>query len=257
MNNFDIKHVNRVIVYARVSTRKQASNGKNGLSIQRDICKDYCNKVLKKRDYDYYEDIGTTYRGKNILENQNKMVRRIDCPDTIIIIHSVSRLGRDLEQTVKFLTSLKKKGVIIISVSDNSCYGKTRLLDKKFYYRMIFAEEKSDLKSEKMSTRNRMIIQMGGYVGRAPYGYCKNKINGVPMLVKDKEEQTVMKTIITLRKKRKNDVQIAQYLQKKNLTKRGFLWSKYTIRSIQFDRKIQTYRQVNDDLLSSFERMEV
>ena len=255
--NHNIENVTYVYAYLRVSTRIQASNDKNGLEKQLDACTNYAKKVLKKNIYECYTDIGTTYKNKCILTHQNKMLRQI-IPNSVILIHSVSRIGRDLTQTVKFLSSLKKKGVKIISITDNACYGKTRLLDKKFYYRMIHAEEKSDIKSERMTLRIMLIKRLGGYFGRPPYGYQTTMMNNVPMLTKNTSEQTNIKTIKSLFAKRKSVSTIVNYLNSHNRVKRGKEWTYQNVKSVNLNKHVKTYvlnENTDEDLLQQFSTM--
>lgn len=255
--NHNIEDISRVYAYLRVSTRIQASNDKNGLEKQLDACTNYAKKVLKKKIYEYFEDIGTSYRNKCILTQQNKMSNKIE-PNSVILIHSVSRIGRDLTQTVKFLSSLKKKGIKVISITDNVCYGKTRLLDKKFYYRMIHAEEKSDIKSERMTTRIMLIKRLGGYCGRPPYGYKTAMMNGIPMLTKHPNEHECIKIIKKLLQKKKRYPEIIKYLNDKKYQKRGKIWTYQNIKSIDLYRNIKTYKlaeNTEEDLLNQFSTM--
>lgn len=255
--DFKLDDFSTIAIYTRVSTGAQAYSGKNGLSIQLTTCKMYCNKVLNTQRFSHYEDIGTSYRGKSILANQNRMIKQLQ-ENSIILMYSVSRMGRDLEQSVKFLTSLKRKGIKVIAVTDNSCYGKTRLLDKQFYYRMIHAEEKSDLKAEKMRVRNNLIISMGGYVGGIPYGYDINKMNGIPMLTKNNREQKIITNIKTLLKKHQTKTDIAIYLNNKGFDKRGRLWTARNISTVNLNRSYRTYRlKDNGDLPGSFNNLRI
>lgn len=256
MSDYALKKPNQIYVYYRVSTRQQADCDRSGLDIQTDECDNYALKIFKVREKDinYYCDIGSTYNNKGALKEQSKMLREM-YRDSVLLIHDVSRLGRNTSTVFKFLDKIKKLNCCIISITDNVCFGKTRLLDKKFYLQIVKSEESSDKKSYRMTTYLRAVNAAGGHIGRPPYGYNVQKINGVPRLVKNTEEQ---KCISYIKKNRNKPLHlIARTLNTSYGLKRGNLWTDATIRSINVNKKIKSYKVKNSSLTSSMASLTV
>ena len=238
--NHSIHTPNKIYVYYRVSTHYQADDNRNGLDSQTDTCDRYALKIFKtpERNIDYYCDIGSTYNNKCVLKEQNKLIRDLNY-NSVVLVYDVSRLGRNILQVFKLLKKIKENHSYVISINDNVCYGKSRLLDKKFLYKVIESEEKSDLKSSRMSGYISMIRSLGGYIGRSPYGYNIAKINSVPKLVKNTEEQNVIKQIKKFKKSRKSYEEMAVILNRTG-NKRGSIWSASNVRSVQLKARKTT-----------------
>ena len=240
MSNFSLDYVNDVFVYCRVSTMKQYNDSANGIDRQYGVCERYVNQSLDKNITYYHHDVGSGYRNKDILRELKKMLKVLVHND-VIIIHDVSRLGRNIEVAFKILREIRKKECYIISVNDNVCYGKTKLLDKKFWYKIIEAEESSDKKSALMTKRIARIREKGGFFGNPPFGYSTQKMNGIPRLVKNPDEQKAIKIIKSLQKKNKTNFQIDNVLNS-TCTKRSKRWTQSNVDSVDVDAKYQHYK---------------
>lgn len=231
-----------ICIYTRVSTSRQIEDSKFGLEKQYESIIQYVNQNFTGFTADhcrYFEDIGTMYKNKNVLKNFNKMEKHIKSKHgrkTLIIIYSICRLGRNLYKNIMFLSKLKQYNCKIISIKENIMYNKTRMMNNKFHYFLVRAEEESDLKSLNMTTRHNIIKRMGGHVGFVPYGFKLEKIGNIPKLVPDKDEQTVIKTIKKLRDEHKTDKDIERIISRKFKNKRGKPWSINNIRSINLNR---------------------
>lgn len=236
--SFNINVDGDYYIYTRVSTKIQASNEANGFDKQDKTCEYYAEKIHKKsiNNINYYSDIGSSYNNKSKLRELNLLADEIK-PKSLLLIHDVSRLGRNTLQVLNFLTLLEKKFCFIVSVSDNVCFGKSKLLNKKFYRKIIDAEEKSDIKSDRMIGRISIIKQQGGYVGRSPYGFMIKKVNNRPKLVKNPEEQQII-SIIKKLLKTKSIQEIAIMLNRTSSTKRSKHWTVTNIKSINLNRKL-------------------
>ena len=84
-----------------------------------------------------------------------------------------------------------------------------------------------------------MIRSLGGYIGRSPYGYNIAKINSVPKLVKNTEEQNVIKQIKKFKKSRKSYEEMSVILNRTG-NKRGSIWSASNVRSVQLKARKTT-----------------
>jgi DNA invertase Pin-like site-specific DNA recombinase len=257
MSNYNLSKINNVCVYYRVSTPGQANDERFGLDKQTDKCEYYSKNIFKKNEnqINYYCDIGSTYNNKCVLKQQNVMIRDIQY-GSVILVHDVSRLGRNIEQVFKLLKKVKAKDSYIISIEDNVCYGKTRLLDKKFWYKIIESEESSDKKSNRMTRHINMIRELGGHVGGVPYGYIVQKMNDVPRLAKNAVEQNAIKLIKSMVNK-KTLWQIVTILRASYGKKRGKMWTLMNVKSINLSRSYKTYKLVKEPLIESIENLTV
>lgn len=257
-SNFNINNVGDVFAYCRVSTWKQYNQNDNytcGIDNQYEACQRYSNNTLHSNINYYHHDVGSSYNGKNILKELNKLTKLINNND-VILVHDVSRLGRNIEQVFKLLLAVKRKGCYIISVTDNVCYGKTRLMDKKFWYKIIAAEEDSDKKSERMTLRIAKIRAKGGHIGIVPYGYTLQKMNGVPRLVKSEEEQAIMKIIKSDRQKNISPQRTADKLNV-NSTRKGKQWTRYNVLSVDVNAKHKHYKLNKKSIETSMDEMKI
>ena len=222
-----------VYIYYRVSTISQEYEN-NGLDNQTNLCENYLNNVykIKEKNINYYCDIGSTYHNKT-LKQQNKMIK--DLPkysNSLIIIYDISRIGRNTFLAFQFLNKIKKLNSFVIAVKDNLCFNYNKLMDKKFYNKIIEAELSSDNKSINSIERINDIKIRGGYVGRPPFGYKIIRVNNLPKLIKCDLE---MKLIEQIKKKYSKDkcyYKTLNYFNIKNKFNRNSLWTIYSIKRI-------------------------
>lgn len=252
--SFNIKASGNYCIYTRVSTKNQANDEANGFDKQDKACEYYADKIFDKKEtsINYYSDIGSTYNNKSKLKQQLLMLDELKF-NSVILIHDVSRLGRNSLQVLTFLQKIKNASSYIISVTDNVCFGKSKILDKKFYHKIIDAEEKSDHKSMRMTKHIKAIKKMGGHIGRVSYGFSLKKINNVPKIVKNEEEQNNIKIIKKLLKTKSYD-EIVIMLNRSNSFKRGKQWCITNIKSINLNKKIP---KSNNSLVSSMKNLNV
>ena len=241
-NVFNIANITRVNIYFRVSTVKQSHDQRSGFDKQTYECEEYSKNVLKFRgEIGYYCDIGSSYNNKCILKQQNKMLKDLEY-GSLILIHDVSRLGRNILQVQKLLFKVRERNCFIISVIDKVCYGKSRLQDKKFWYKIIESEEASDKKSYNTTRYIRNIQQKGGHIGRAPFGYAVQKMNNIPRLIKDDEEQKALKFIKQEIRKGRSYSHIAEDLNVNFNDKRGNEWTEYNVKTVNIHIKPKTFK---------------
>lgn len=250
--------INHINVYIRVSTSKQASDRHNGLNIQLDTCKQYIsdNKYSKYFDKNnIYKDIGSTYNYKNKLGQRNKLLKLLT-PKTLIVIYSISRIGRNTIETMDFLKKVREKNCIIYSVTDNLYFNKDKLVDKDFYYKVIESEKTSDLKSIACKKNIKNIKKRGGFIGKIPYGYYCEKINNIRKLRVNSREQniifTIEKKILYYKKLGKKDafIRTSEYLNKNNLLYRDKRWTVSFIRYVLLQHK-----KLDKNLNSNFNKL--
>jgi DNA invertase Pin-like site-specific DNA recombinase len=234
----------KVYIYHRVSTPKQASDAACGLDIQTDICEKYSQDILKIPEscIDYYCDIGSSYNNKSTLPQLEKMVKSL-VSNSVILIHDVSRLGRNTFQVFSVLRRVKRLNCKIISVKDNNIYGINRILDKHFYTKVVDAEFDSDMKSIKAITRIQQMRFNKMHIGRIPFGYTlANK-----KLVKNISEQNTIKTLVSKYKEFKSYKLVADHFNKTKMLYKGIPWTTKTV----------SYLINRDNLNKKFQSIEI
>lgn len=224
----------QIYIYTRVSTKKQTSDNKYGLDIQYDTCSNYLLKKHKKTIH--YTDVGSSYNKKNILTERNKLLKE-SVNNSLIIIYNISRIGRDVIDTIKFLEKIKKKNITIYSVQDNLTFNKSKLMDNEFYHKVINSENNSDLKSVAIKKKIKDIKNKGGYVGKPPFGYYTIKINDIRYLKEDTYEQKIAKLInrkmTSFSRKYNNPYsKTAEYLNNESIFYKNKEWTKQNIKYI-------------------------
>lgn len=224
---------NEICVYMRVSTRAQVI-GTNGLDNQKKICEKYIEtNNFSQIPIKYFTDVASSYINKNTLVNLNKMIRNLSY-DTLILVGDVSRLGRNSFQVFSDLRKIKQKKSFIVSIEDELTYGFNRLIDKKFYHKVIDAENSSDLKSEKIKNRINIIKSHGGYIGRKSfYGTQIIKKKNIPYIYKNFSEINIINKMKLKYNKTSDFNKVAKYLNKKKLFNRNNVeWTDSDIKKV-------------------------
>ena len=233
MNTTNYKNI---FIYTRVSTYKQSSKTVSLIN-QYDVCKKYIASNYINQNIFHYQDIASSYKNKNALGRQKAMIRNISQND-LIIIYDISRLGRNIYQVIDFLEKIRNKGATIYSVEDNLFYGKDKLIDNLFLYKVIKSKEYSDCLSNKTKTTQTFIKENGGHIGKVPYGYKLSHTDGIPKLVIENDEQKIIKLIIN---KHDNELlsfnDITNYLNNNLILKRNCNWTYTNVRYIYCKNK--------------------
>ncbi len=215
-------------IYYRVSTGAQANDQAHGLDRQTDACDKFaeCIFSVKENHINYYCDIGSSYNGKNVLSQLNKMVREL-IPYSVIMIWDVSRLGRDTIQVFNILRQIKRKHCVVISVNNYLSWGISRPNDKLFYHRIVDSETESDLKSLRSKAYASLCKKKNIHVGTVPYGY---KLNPNKKLVSNLKEQDTIKTLVAKFNELKSYANVASFYNKTKMLYRGKEWTARTVR---------------------------
>ena len=163
----------RCVIYLRVSTREQAENGlgEEGFSIpaQREAC------VRHIRDQgwnlvDEYSDRGESARSVDRAQLQAMLARVAEDGDLdAVVVHKVDRLARNLEDHVAIRAVLRKRGVALVSVTENleeTASGRLvegiHALMAEFYSANLATEIRKGMGQK---------AKMGGWPHAAPLGY--------------------------------------------------------------------------------------
>jgi len=218
----------KVVFYERVSSKGQndAKNGRVGLDTQ--------NFVLLKYAVDNNLWIDSTFRevgSARSLENL-KVLHKIP-KNKCVLVYSVSRLSRNLEEGRELIEQFHKRGGYFYSVMEN-----ISSFDPQFLQIMKNAQIESENLSKKMKETFARIKQMGGHIGVAPYGYETFRVqSGVLNLRESKEEQEIIREIKNLCDELNNDFEsVKDMLNERETFRRGKKWTYSQIKSIQKNR---------------------
>lgn len=185
--------MNNAVVYTRVSTTEQATNG-HSLGGQKKDCLEFA--------------VRNNYKVLEVFEEQGESAKTIDRSELqrmmeycaknkkygikALILWKIDRLARNMED-YHFLNSFfNKLGIQILSateINDNSPVGK---LTRNILG--AFAQFENDQKSERVKNGMQQALSEGKWIWKAPYGY--KLINGD--LFQDEEKAPVVKRIYEL-----------------------------------------------------------
>jgi site-specific DNA recombinase len=163
----------RCVIYLRVSTKEQAENGlgEEGFSIpaQREAC------VRHIRDHgfdlvDEFSDRGESARSADRPQLQAMLARIAEDSDVdAVVVHKIDRLARNLEDHVAIRALFRKRGVALVSVTENieeTASGRLvegiHALMAEFYSANLASEIKKGMSQK---------AKMGGWPHAAPLGY--------------------------------------------------------------------------------------
>lgn len=210
----------QAIVYCRVSTNQQANEGVS-LEAQEAKAKAWCelNDYQVKGIY-----IESGISGKRADNRPALQSALSDCgKGDALVFYSLSRLARSTKDTLAIAEELKTKGCDLVSLSEKI---DTTSAAGEMIFTMLAAMAQFERKQ--IAERTSMALQHkrsnGEVVGRVPFGYDAQVIDGKKMLVDNPQEQKALKLAINLRKKGESLHKIAATLEQKGFKARGKQW---------------------------------
>ena len=226
------KKPSNAYIYNRVSTGRQAQKDSHSLQDQKKICTEYIKEYFPNLNNFLYDDIGSSYNGKQVLTQLNKLVLHLK-ENSIIIVSRISRLGRNIKQVMDILRKIEKKKSYVISVEESICWNMSKVMNNNFLIKVIESEKESNILSETIIKRQSNIKKLGGYVGKPPYGYkiIKNNKN-IPVLVENSIEIDIVNKIIDLANKNYSYENISLYLNNKSIGYRKNTWTSNSVKYI-------------------------
>ena len=168
----------RVAIYARVSTQEQAENG-NSLDFQIEKLKAYC-QLHEFKIVGEYVDAGVS-GAKSERPALNKLKKDIDKID-IVLIYKLDRLSRSIKDTMNLIEDLfKPNNVNLISLSEN--FDTSQAMGMATIGMLsTFAQLERETIKERMMAGKQQAVKNGKYLSMAPFGYIKKD----GQLIKDK-----------------------------------------------------------------------
>ena len=214
-------HIRKVYIYTRVSTKKQIAGNSSelGLAMQENLLLDLFKELFPGKSHEDFDlelvsDIGSSFNDQGSLVNLDSLVEVMP-EHTLILIHDVSRLGRNVYQVMKNVyepVELKKS--LIYSMIDRKTFGVSRVEDLDFFKLTVESEGFSAVKSDMAIRRNKRIKAMGGYVGGVPYGKTLVRFGDVRKLAQNRDEAISIKKILSLSSEGKTPKEISNFYRK-------------------------------------------
>lgn len=225
----NIVKVDNIYTYTRVSTPGQSDTG---LPRQKEDITTWLHDN-KLSHLDHYEDIGSSYNNDNALKSLNRLSRRVRSND-LVIISSISRLGRNTLQVIKVLEKFKRVGARIYAINENLYWNSNKYDNTKFQNIVIRSREKSDTLSLKSKEVHNYISSNGGYCGKPPYGFNIGRDdNNIPILVPNNIEIKIINFVKDqYENKKKSFHEIAFTLNDKYADKRGYIWNTTNVKYV-------------------------
>ena len=223
----------KVIGYIRVSTEYQKLK-ENSINNQIKSINDYCNNDNMCL-IDIFEDNGVS--GMNSDRNGlNQLFDKVKKDNIdMVIVYSLSRLGRKLKDVIGFVEMLDKHNVQFISLKEN--FNNNDIVGKLMFNILgsinefevnLLSQRISDVKQYKKSVREL-------YSGKICFGL---KRNGKKLIDNDTEMET-LKLIHKLRNDKMSYFKISDYLNERNiLSKENKQWYGNSVRSVYLNNVI-------------------
>ena len=223
----------KVIGYIRVSTEYQKLK-ENSINNQIKSINDYCNN----NDYELveiFEDNGVSGMNSD-RSGLNQLFDKVKKDNIdIVIVYSLSRLGRKLKDVIGFVEMLDKHNVQFISLKEN--FNNNDIVGKLMFNILgsinefevnLLSQRISDVKQYKKSVRE-------VYSGKICFGL---KRNGKKLIDNDTEMET-LKLIHKLRNDKMSYFKISDYLNERNiLSKENKQWYGNSVRSVYLNNVI-------------------
>jgi site-specific DNA recombinase len=163
----------RCVIYLRVSTREQAEKGEGDEGFSIPAQREACSRHIRDAGWqltDEYVDRGESARSADRPALQAMLARIAEDRDVdAVVVHKIDRLARNMEDHVAIRALLRRRGVALVSVTENveeTASGRLvegiHALMAEFYSANLANEIKKGLNQK---------VKQGGFPHGAPLGY--------------------------------------------------------------------------------------
>lgn len=180
----------KCVIYTRVSTKRQENDG-NSLENQLHRCRKYAEYHDMQVKATFQESkSGKTIAARTQFKKAMKSLEKGD----VLVVAALSRLARNVREALLIVDELNQKGCHLASTSEEI---DTRSAMGKLIFTIFasLAEMESGVTSERVKSGMKRKKEIGGDLGRPPYGwkYVNKK------KVRHEDEQSVIKAICAWR----------------------------------------------------------
>lgn len=178
-----------VIAYVRVSTDGQAMDDKFGIESQKEIIAGYCEKHGMSI-MDWYIDRGESGVKENRPQLDAILYGEVKNPPVeAVIVAKSDRMARDIKLYYYFMMLLEKRGMKLISATEEVVNDDTGLGNVYKALMLFVAEQERNNITKRTSGGRAVKSANGGYSGgRTPFGY---KAENHQMVIEPEEAETV------------------------------------------------------------------
>lgn len=161
-----------VIAYVRVSTDAQAMDDKFGIESQKEIIADYCDKH-DMSIMNWYVDRGESGVKENRPQLDSILYGEIKNPPVeAVVVAKSDRMARDIKLYYYFMMLLEKRGMKLISATEEVVNDDTGLGNVYKALMLFVAEQERNNITKRTSGGRAVKAANGGYSGgRTPFGY--------------------------------------------------------------------------------------
>jgi len=163
----------RCVIYLRVSTREQAEKGEGDEGFSIPAQREACSRHIRDAGWqltDEYVDRGESARSADHPALQAMLARIAEDRDVdAVVVHKIDRLARNMEDHVAIRALFRRRGVALVSVTENveeTASGRLvegiHALMAEFYSANLANEIKKGLNQK---------VKQGGFPRGAPLGY--------------------------------------------------------------------------------------
>jgi site-specific DNA recombinase len=163
----------RCVIYLRVSTREQAEKGEGTEGFSIPAQREACTRHVRDAAWDLvdeYADRGESARSADRPALQAMLARIAEDRDVdAVVVHKIDRLARNMEDHVAIRALLRRRGVALVSVTENveeTASGRLvegiHALMAEFYSANLASEIRKGMTQK---------AKMGGFPHGAPLGY--------------------------------------------------------------------------------------
>nr|QBK87453.1 MAG: resolvase [Marseillevirus LCMAC201] len=237
-----------IFFYERVSSKGQnePEYGRVGMDTQNNALLEFALKnglVVRGTAREVH-----SARNPSQLAELNKICRSIK-KGQCVVVYSVSRFSRNLQQGRDMVETIHNKGGWVYSVTDHvSSY------EEHFLKLLEEAQAESDRLSQKIRDAYARIRRHGGHIGPPPFGWTTYHDNtGIRRLTPDSEEQKVLVKLRHMYDRAQDAAQTAALLNNAGILRRGKQWTRNQITKSLGSLANNTF---SADLRSTLDEME-
>ncbi|MFD2444194.1 recombinase family protein [Bacillus sp. CGMCC 1.16607] len=221
----DFKSIRIAVAYARTSS---TSNPIHSIENQISTIKEYCDRqniILVKVFIDEAKT-GTKVTNRDGYQNLKKYISDNEI-DMVLVAYS-DRMGREGFEFIQSLSTIKKKEIEFISVSER--IKGSELSPLQLGFTAVRIEFENMLRKQRLSEAIHVEMKKGRCMYQLSYGYTKDE-DGYLVIVKDQAE--MVKEIFNSYIHLQSSVKVAKHLNSRGYTKlNGLPWDAQYIRHI-------------------------